>query len=146
MLSVPKQEPIDDVYKSTNLNNMSNSKKRQSIKKLQVSNDKYTNNYFNNSKSNDLSRQRRQSFYNLFPLSAENIEQIKKVNPIVKKIMDYENTFVGFSIIIIIGIFSILLYDLKNTIPERDEMIYLIILGVLTLYHIIMLIIEIMRH
>ena len=27
MLSVPKQEPIDDVYKSTNLNNMSNSKK-----------------------------------------------------------------------------------------------------------------------
>ena len=136
MLSVPKQEPIDDVYKSTNLNNMSNSKKRQSIKKLQVSNDKYTNNYFNNSKSNDLSRQRRQSFYNLFPLSAENIEQIKKVNPIVKKIMDYENTFVGYSIIIVIGIFGILLYDLKNTIPERDEMIYLIILGVLTLYHI----------
>ena len=76
MLPVPKKETIDDIYKASNQSNsqdLSQSKrKRQSIKKLQTTADKYNNNYFNSSKSNEFSRQRRPSLYN-FPLPAVNI-------------------------------------------------------------------------
>ena len=141
MISVPKKEAIDDIYKSSNQSISQepsiSKKKRQSIRKIQTS-DKYNNNYFNSSKSNEFSKQRRPSLYN-FPLPAltfTNEEPIKKINPKVQKIMDFENSFVGISLIIVIGILGLLVYDFKNVIPGRNEMIYLIILGVLTLYHI----------
>ena len=143
MITEPDKEPIDDIYKNKKFKHLyeltKNKKKRQSIKKAQTSNtEKYNNNYFNSSKSNELSRQRRQSFYNMFPANADEKkeEHIKKVNPIVQKIMDFENGFIGIIIIILIGIIGLLIYDIKNSIPQRDEMIYLIILGVLSLYHI----------
>ena len=143
MITEPDKEPIDDIYKNKKFKHLSeltkNKKKRQSIKKAQTSNtEKYNNNYFNTSKSNDLSRQRKPSFYNMFPANADEKkeEHIKKVNPIVQKIMDFENGFIGIIIIILIGIIGLLIYDIKNSIPQRDEMIYLIILGVLSLYHI----------
>ena len=140
MLSSPKKEPIDDIYKSSNNNNSQDlnklKKKRQSIKKLQTSSD-MNNNYFNSSKSNELSRQRRQSYYNIFPNELDNkLEPEEKINPIIQKIMDFENHFVGIIIIILIGIFGLLIYDLKNIISDRNEIVYLIILSILTLYHI----------
>ena len=143
MLPVPKKETIDDIYKASNQSNsqdLSQSKrKRQSIKKLQTTADKYNNNYFNSSKSNEFSRQRRPSLYN-FPLPALNIPdnkgQEKKIDPNVQKIINFENSFFGISIIIAIGVLGLLIYDFKNIIPGRNEMIYLIILGVLTLYHV----------
>ena len=141
MLTVPKKEEIDDIYKSSNQSISQelsiSKKKRQSIKKVQTS-DKYNNNYFNSSKSNEFGKQRRPSLYN-FPLPAftfTNEEPIKKINPKVQKIMDFENSFLGISLIIVIGILGLLVYDFKNVIPGRNEMIYLIILGVFTLYHI----------
>ena len=142
MLSVPKKEAIDSIYKSSNQSisqDLSQSKrKRQSIKKLQTTGDKYNNNFLNISKSNEFSRQRRPSIYN-FPLPVLTFseqEPIKKINPKVQKLMDFESSFYGLSIIIIIGILGLLVYDFKNVIPGRNEMIYLIILGVLTLYHL----------
>ena len=142
MLSVPKKEAIDSIYKSSNQSisqDLSLSKrKRQSIRKLQTTGEKYNNNFLNISKSNEFSRQRRPSIYN-FPLPALTFseqEPIKKINPKVQKLMDFESSFYGLSIIIIIGILGLLIYDFKNVIPGRNEMIYLIILGVLTLYHL----------
>ena len=79
MISSPKKEPIDDVYKSGKFNHLQeftkiNRKKRQSIIKPQPqnNNDKHNsinNNNFNSSKSNELSKQRRLSFYNMFPIN-----------------------------------------------------------------------------
>ena len=142
MLSVPKKEAIDSIYKSSNQSisqDLSQSKrKRQSIRKLQTTGEKYNNNFLNISKSNEFSRQRRPSIYN-FPLPVLTFseqEPIKKINPKVQKLMDFESSFYGLSIIIIIGILGLLVYDFKNVIPGRNEMIYLIILGVLTLYHL----------
>ena len=58
---------------------------------MQTTADKYNNNYFNSSKSNEFSRQRRPSLYN-FPLPAVNIPdnegQEKKINPNVQKIIN----------------------------------------------------------
>ena len=148
MISSPRKEPIDDIYKSGKFKHLHeltkmNKKKRQSIKKPQPqNNDKYNtsnnNNFFNTSKSNELSKQRRLSFYNMFPLNVteKKEEQEKKVNPIIQKIINFENSFVGYVIIILIGTIGLLAYDFKNSIPNRNEMVYLIILGVLTLYHI----------
>ena len=143
MITEPDKEPIDDIYKNTKFKHLyeltKNKKKRQSIKKAQTSNtEKYNNNFFNSSKSNELSKQRRQSFYNMFPLNVEEKKEqpVKKVNPIIQKILNFENGFVGIIIIILIGIIGLLVYDIKNSIPQRDEMIYLIVLGVLSLYHI----------
>ena len=142
MLSVPKKEAIDSIYKSSNQSisqDLSQSKrKRQSIRKLQTTGEKYNNNFLNISKSNEFSRQRRPSIYN-FPLPVLTFseqEPIKKINPKVQKLMDFESSFYGLSIIIIIGILGLLVYDFKNVIPGRNEMIYLIILGILTLYHL----------
>ena len=143
MITEPDKEPIDDIYKNPKFKHLyeltKNKKKRQSIKKAQTSNtEKYNNNFFNSSKSNELSKQRRQSFYNMFPLNVEEKKEqpVKKVNPIIQKILNFENGFVGIIIIILIGIIGLLVYDIKNSIPQRDEMIYLIVLGVLSLYHI----------
>ena len=74
----------------------------------------------------------------MFPLNVEEKKEqpVKKVNPIIQKILNFENGFVGIIIIILIGIIGLLVYDIKNSIPQRDEMIYLIVLGVLSLYHI----------
>ena len=142
MLSVPKKEAIDDIYKSSNQSisqDLSQSKrKRQSIRKLQTTGDKYNNNFLNISKSNEFSRQRRPSIYN-FPIPALTFseqEPIKKINPKIQRLMDFESSFYGLSIIIVIGILGLLIYDFKNVIPGRNEMIYLIILGILTLYHL----------
>ena len=144
MISSPKKEPIDDIYKNPKFKHLQeltdiNKKKRQSIKKAQTNNEKNNNNnFFNSSKSNELSKQRRQSFYNMFPINI--IEKIaepeKKINPIIQKIMNFDNSFIGLIIIILVGILGLLAYDFKNSLPARNEMAYLIILGVLSLYHI----------
>ena len=148
MISSPKKEPIDDVYKSGKFNHLQeftkiNRKKRQSIIKPQPqnNNDKHNsinNNNFNSSKSNELSKQRRLSFYNMFPINVneKKEEEEEKINPIVQKIINFENSFVGYIIIIILGIVGLLAYDFKNSIPNRNEQVYLIILGILTLCHI----------
>ena len=148
MISEPKKEPIDDIYKSPKLAHMKDltglsKRKRYSIKKPQVNNDKTNNtnnnnNFFNSSKSNELSKQRRQSLCGVFPVefNDKKEEPEKKVNPIVQKIMDFENGFIGIIIIILIGIIGLLFYDFKNVIPGRNETIYLIILGILSIYHI----------
>ena len=147
MITEPKKEPIDDIYQSrlqqVQESDSINKRKRQSIKKARTSNDKLSitnnNNYFNTSKSNEMSKQRRQSLYNIFPIESNNNkveEPEKKINPIIQKIIDFENGFVGIIIIILIGIIGLLCYDFKHSIPERNEMIYLIVLSVLSLYHI----------
>ena len=148
MISSPKKEPIDDVYKSGKFKHLQeftkiNRKKRQSIIKPQPqnNNDKHNsinNNNFNSSKSNELSKQRRLSFYNMFPINVneKKEEEEEKINPIVQKIINFENSFVGYIIIIILGIVGLLAYDFKNSIPNRNEQVYLIILGILTLCHI----------
>jgi class 3 adenylate cyclase len=148
MISSPRKEPIDDIYKSGKFKHLHeltkmNKKKRQSIiKPPPQNNDKYNtsnnNNFFNTSKSNELSKQRRLSLYNMFPLNIneKKEEEEKKVNPIIQKIINFESSFVGYVIIILIGTIGLLAYDFKNSIPNRNETVYLIILGVLTLYHI----------
>ena len=140
MISIPKKEQIDDIYKSSNHNISQDlynlKKKRQSIRKLQTSSE-MNNNFFNVSKSNELSRQRRQSLYNMFPNELDiKIEPEKKINPIIQRIMNFENHLVGFIIIILIGIVGLLIYDFKNIISNMNEIVYLIILSILTLYHI----------
>ena len=134
MISSPRKEPIDDVYKSGKPKHPQeftkiNRKKRQSIIKPQPqnNNDKHNsinNNNFNSSKSNELSKQRRLSFYNMFPINVneKKEEEEEKINPIVQKIINFENSFVGYIIIIILGIVGLLAYDFKNSIPNRNEL------------------------
>ena len=141
MISEPKKEVIDDIYKTSKEKNKTKEKKSKNelnSSKTQHLRDKFNNNFLNVSKSNEFNKQRRQSLYNIYPLAFHKRleENINEVNPIIQKIMDFENSFVGIVIIILIGILGLLFYDLKNVFKQRNETVYIAILSVITLYHI----------
>ena len=119
-------------------------------------NNKDNNEALNTSKLNESHMKRRQGIYNIYPISKKQehkdsrkeskkeTEQkekeendVKKVNPIIQIILDFENSFTGIILIIIIGTISLLFYDIKNcAIPGKYDMINIGILILLTLYHI----------
>ena len=151
-----KKRNSNEFKKKKEINNNKIDEEDEKQKK-DTDNDKDKNNDpLNTSKLNESHLKRRQGIYNLYPMS-KNKEQkeskkevnkeneqkdkeeteIKKINPLVQLILNFENSFIGIILIIIIGIISLLFYDLKNcVIPGKYEIINITILILLTLYHI----------
>ena len=167
MIEVPKRDVIDDIYKndkpnqkklnSGEIKSKKNEEEEKQNKENENENDQDKNNdAMNNSKLNESHMKRRQGIYNLYPISKKQEQkdekkeinkendqkekeenEEKKINPIVQNILDFENSFIGIILIIIIGIISLLFYDIKNcAIPGKYDIISIAICLLLTLYHI----------
>ena len=158
-MEVPKKEVIDDIYKNdkpndSKENSEENKKNDNEDKKDNDDNDK-NNDALNTSKLNESHLKRRPGVYNIYPSSKkqnllkeekkedkdkekekeENEE--KKINPFIQLILDFENSFIGIILMIIIGILSLLFYDIKNClISSKYDIVGSAIIGILTLYHI----------
>ena len=113
------------------------------------------NNELNTSKLNESHMKRRQGIYNLYPMSKkqeqkeskkeenkeqeekEKEEKIVKISPLLQNILNFESSFTGIILIIIIGTISLLFYDLKSaTIPGKYDMVCIVIMLILSLYHL----------
>jgi class 3 adenylate cyclase len=98
---------------------------------------------------------RRPGIYNIYPISKKQEqkdskkdvnkeleekkeeEKIEQISPFLQKILDYESSFTGIILIIIIGTISLLLYDLKHAaIPGKYDIVSFIIMFLLSLYHV----------
>ena len=164
MIDPPKKEIIDDIYKS---DKPKNKKKFGSIrpnndiheeeeeKKNEDDKDK-NNDLNNNSKLDESHLKRRQGIYNIYPISKKQEQkddkkdtnkeneqkdkeenEVKQINPIVQIIMNFENSFYGIILIIIIGTISLIFYDVKHClIPGKYNIINITIMVLLSLYHI----------
>ena len=113
------------------------------------------NNELNTSKLNESHMKRRPGIYSICPISKKqeqkdskkdaNKEQeekkeedkIEQISPFLQKILDFESSFTGIILIIIIGTISLLLYDLKHAaIPGKYDIVSIIIMFLLSLYHV----------
>ena len=110
----------------------------------------------NNSKLNESHMKRRPGMYNIYPINKKDEHKdekkdsnkegedkdkeqndLPKINPILQKILDFENSQIGIILIIVITIIGLLFYDLKHAaIPGKYDIICMGIIFVLTLYHI----------
>ena len=164
MIDVPKKEIIDDIYKSDKpskkrlitgeIKQKNNIREEEEKKNIENENDK-NNELLENSKLDESHLKRRQGIYNIHPISKkqepkeekkdinkENEQKEKeenevKINPIIQLIINFENSFIGIILIIIIGIISLIYYDVKNcVIPGKYEIINMTIMVILTIYHI----------
>ena len=166
MIDVPKKEIIDDIYKSDKPKNRkrfgeirpdNDMRGDEEDEKKNVEDEKDKNNdLVNNSKLDESHLKRRQGIYNIYPISKKQEQredkketnkendqkekeenEVKKINPIVQTIINFENSFIGIIIIIIIGTMSLIFYDIKNClIPGKYEIFNITIMVLLSLYHI----------
>ena len=163
MIEVPKKEILEDIYKNerpndSKLRNSEDSKIKNMIKEeVSKKRDSGQEKMIDKMNLNESTMKRRPGLYNIYPMGKKQNQQkesknekeneekekekaennVKKINPLVQIIIDFENSFTGIILIIIIGIISLLFYDIKNAIvPGKHDLVNICIMGVLTLYHI----------
>jgi hypothetical protein len=98
---------------------------------------------------------RRQGIYNIYSISKKNEnkdskkesskeqeekekeENVIKISPIMQNILNFESSFTGIILMIVIGSLSLIFYDLKSAaIPGKYDIICITITFFLSLYHI----------
>lgn len=151
----PLQRRINTVNVKENKKNLDEDEEEEEKDKKENEQDK-NNEVLNTSKLNESHLKRRQGIYNIYPISKkqeqqkdtkkdtnkeqeekEKEENEVKINPILQNILNFESSFLGIIIIIVIGIISLLFYDIKNAaIPGKYDMISIAIIFLLSLYHI----------
>ena len=156
-MDTPKKEVIDDIYKHEKPNeNKDNSEEiHKKINENRKEDDK-NNDVLNTSKLNESHMKRRQGMYNIYPISKKQNQQKEskkegkekdekekeeneenKINPIIQIILDFENSLAGIILMIIIGIISLLFYDIKNClISSKYDIVGIAVISILTFYHI----------
>ena len=147
----PNQKKQNDLEENKKENDIDEDEEEK--QKNETEQDK--NNKLNTSKLNESHMKRRQGIYNLYPMSKkqeqkekkkeknkeqeekEKEEKIVKISPILQNILNFESSFTGIILIIIIGTISLLFYDLKSaTIPGKYDMVCIVIMLILSLYHL----------